>query len=54
MAVVPDIISIVDAETAEPIPTEEVRYGQRVAVVVLPSPPPMATDKVFVLINTNF
>nr|KAG5703046.1 hypothetical protein BaRGS_016207 [Batillaria attramentaria] len=40
-----DIISIVDAETAEPIPTEEVRYGQRVAVVILPAPPPMATPR---------
>nr|KAG5688621.1 hypothetical protein BaRGS_033437 [Batillaria attramentaria] len=45
LAVVPDIITIVDAETAEPIPTEEVRYGQRVAVVVLPVPPPMATPR---------
>lgn len=45
LAVVPDIISIVDSETAEPIPTEEVRYGQRVAVVVLPCPPPMATPR---------
>ena len=45
LAVVPDIISIMDAETAEPIPTEEVRYGQRVAVVILPAPPPMTTPR---------
>ena len=45
LAVVPDIISIIDAETAEPIPTENVRYGQRVAVVVLPAAPPMTTPR---------
>ena len=45
LAVVPDIISIMGAETAEPIPTEEVRYGQRVAVVILPAPPPMTTPR---------
>lgn len=45
LAVVPDVISIVDAETAEPIPTEEVRYGQRVAIVIIPAPPPMTTPR---------
>ena len=36
-ACVPDLISIVDNETGEPIPSENVRYGQRVSVLVLPS-----------------
>lgn len=33
LACVPDLISIVDSETGEPIPTEEVQYGLRVAVL---------------------
>ncbi|CAG5134190.1 unnamed protein product [Candidula unifasciata] len=34
---VPDLICVVDSDTAEPITTEEVRYGMRVAVLLLPS-----------------
>ncbi|XP_041376421.1 uncharacterized protein LOC121388940 [Gigantopelta aegis] len=34
-ACVPDMIVIIDADTAEPITTEEVRYGTRVSVVVI-------------------
>ncbi|CAL1538242.1 unnamed protein product [Lymnaea stagnalis] len=34
---VPDLICIVDADNAEPITTEEIKYGQRVAVLLLPS-----------------
>ncbi|XP_059156929.1 uncharacterized protein LOC131941616 [Physella acuta] len=34
---VPDLICVVDADNAEPITTEEVKYGQRVAVLLLPS-----------------
>lgn len=33
VAMVPDLICIVDRETAEPIPTEALRYGQRVKVI---------------------
>ena len=32
-AIVPDLVCIVDRETAQPIPTEKLRYGQRVAVI---------------------
>ncbi|KAL8612771.1 hypothetical protein ACOMHN_033441 [Nucella lapillus] len=45
LATVPDIITIVDAVTVEPLATEEVRYGQRVMVLVLPSHPRMATPR---------
>lgn len=45
LATVPDLISILDTETGESIPTEEIRYGLRVSVVVLPSPPLLYTDK---------
>lgn len=34
---VPDLICVVDADTAEPVTTEEVKYGMRVAVLLLPS-----------------
>ena len=32
-AIVPDLITIIDRETASAIPTESLRYGQRVAVI---------------------
>jgi Holliday junction resolvase len=38
LATVPDIITIVDAETGEPVMTEEVRYGLSVCVLVMPAP----------------
>jgi hypothetical protein len=33
LACVPDLITVLDAETADAVPTERLRYGQRVAVV---------------------
>lgn len=38
LAVVPDLICLVDEETAEPITTEIVRYGLRVTVLGIPAP----------------
>ena len=38
-ASVPDIITVLDSETAEAIHTERLRYGQRVAVVAFPCDP---------------
>jgi DUF917 family protein len=35
----PDLITILDAETGEPIPTESLRYGFRVVVLAMPSDP---------------
>lgn len=35
---VPDLICVLDAETAEPITTEELRYGQRVKVLAVSVP----------------
>ena len=43
LAVVPDLICILDSETAEPITTEELRYGQRVTVMTVSVPPIMRT-----------
>jgi DUF917 family protein len=38
LAVVPDLICLVDEETAEPITTEIVRFGLRVVVLGIPAP----------------
>jgi DUF917 family protein len=39
VATTPDLICLLDKETGEAIGTESIRYGQRVTVIVLPSPP---------------
>jgi len=39
LASVPDLISVLDTETADAIPTERVRYGQRVTVIAMPCDP---------------
>ncbi|XP_070579096.1 uncharacterized protein [Ptychodera flava] len=44
-ACVPDLISCMDSESGEPITTDEVKYGLRVAVVVLPSSPLLRTPR---------
>lgn len=45
LAVVPDLICLLDVETAEPITTEAVRYGQRVAVMAVSTPEIMRTPE---------
>ncbi|RQO44852.1 DUF917 domain-containing protein [Rhodococcus sp. KBW08] len=45
VAIVPDLICIVEADTAEPITTEGLRYGQRVAVIGIATPPIMRTPE---------
>lgn len=44
-AVVPDLVSIVDSETAEPVPTEALRYGQRVSVIATAAPEILRTPQ---------
>ncbi len=34
---------MVDTDTGEPIPTEEVRYGLRVSILGIPAPPLLKT-----------
>ena len=48
---VPDLISIVDNDTGEPIPTEDVRYGQRVAVLTLPCHPLLKTTQALQIVG---
>jgi DUF917 family protein len=45
LAIVPDLICILDSETAEPITTEWLRYGQRVRVVGVAVPEIMRTPE---------
>jgi DUF917 family protein len=45
VATVPDLISILDMETAQAITTENLRYGYRVTVVGIPTPEIMRTEK---------
>lgn len=45
LAVVPDLICILDSDTAEPITTEELRYGQRVKVMAVRVPEIMRTPE---------
>jgi DUF917 family protein len=44
-AIVPDLICVLDSETAEPITTEGLRYGQRVKVMAVSVPPIMRTPE---------
>jgi uncharacterized protein len=43
-AIVPDLICTLDSETAEPITTEALRYGQRITVFTISTPDVMRTD----------
>ena len=45
LAVVPDLICLVDLDTAEPVTTEVVRYGLRVAVLGIPAPAMLKTEQ---------
>jgi DUF917 family protein len=44
-AIVPDLICVLEAESAEPITTEGLRYGQRVVVVGISTPAIMRTPE---------
>jgi DUF917 family protein len=43
LAVVPDLICLVDEDSAEPVTTEIVRYGLRVVVIGIPAPQMLKT-----------
>ena len=45
LASVPDLITILDTETAETITTERLRYGQRVSVIAFPCDPIWRTEQ---------
>lgn len=43
--IVPDLITLVDSQTADAVATETVRYGQRVAVIAMPCDPIWRTKR---------
>jgi DUF917 family protein len=43
--IVPDLICVLESDTAEPITTEGIRYGQRVKVMVVSTPAIMRTPE---------
>lgn len=45
LAIVPDLVCLLDFDTAEPITTERLRYGQRVNVLAVQTPPLMRTPE---------
>jgi len=45
IAVVPDLVSLVDSDRGLPITTELVRYGLRVDVLGIPAPPQLTTEQ---------
>jgi DUF917 family protein len=45
LAIVPDLITVLDLDTAEAITTERLRYGQRVNVLAVRVPPIMRTPE---------
>ncbi|HUZ35866.1 MAG TPA: DUF917 domain-containing protein [Streptosporangiaceae bacterium] len=45
LASVPDLITVVDSETADAIATERIRYGQRVTVIAFPCDPVWRTER---------
>ena len=51
MAVVPDLITILDRETAEPFTTETLSYGQRVKVVAISATENMRSPQALKLIG---
>jgi DUF917 family protein len=45
LASVPDLITVLDSETADAIPTERIAYGQRVTVIAFAGDPVWRTEK---------
>jgi DUF917 family protein len=45
VAIVPDLICMIDNTSGEPITTEELRYGRRVSVLGIPAPEKLTTDR---------
>ena len=51
VATVPDLVCLVDRETAEPVATEVVRYGLRVAVLGIPAPARLKTAEALAVVG---
>jgi uncharacterized protein len=51
LAVVPDLVCLVDEDTGEPIGTEAIRYGLRVAVLGIPAPVELKTPEALAVVG---
>ena len=51
---VPDLITVLDLETGEPVTTEGLRYGFRVAVLAIPSPAQWRTEAGLRLVGPRY
>jgi DUF917 family protein len=51
VAIVPDLICVVDSETAAPVTTEVLRYGLRVTVLGIPAPPLLRTPEALAVVG---
>ena len=51
---VPDLIVLLDVDTGEPITTEGMRYGYRVAVIAIPCDDKWRTEKGLELVGPRF
>ena len=51
VAIVPDLICILDAITGEAIGTETIRYGQRVAILSLPASDLLTTERALLTVG---
>ena len=54
IATVPDLITVIEADTGRPITTEELRYGHRVAVVGVPCDQQWRTDEGLMLVGPRY
>ncbi len=54
LASTPDLITILDAETGEPITTESLRYGFRVVVLAIPCDPRWRTPEGLALVGPGY
>ncbi len=54
VASVPDLISTLDLETAEPITTERLRYGYRVVVIGIPCDPKWRTPEALEVVGPRY
>ena len=51
--IVPDLITIVDTESAHAIPTERLAYGQRVSVIVCAAPPQLTSSAALPIVGPS-
>ena len=54
LASTPDLISILDHETGQPITTEQLRYGQRVDLIAYPCDPKWRTEKGIKVVGPDY